>query len=45
VFDKDGRVTTGPAPSPLANLRVTVCDGRVFVGAELVPAGTRVAVG
>ena len=45
VFDRDGRVLTGPAPSALANLRVSVCDGRVFVGSERVPAGTRTAVG
>jgi Rieske Fe-S protein len=42
TFDKDGKNTGGPAKSPLANKKVYIVGGELYVDpAEDVPAGTR----
>ncbi|MGE3844772.1 MAG: ubiquinol-cytochrome c reductase iron-sulfur subunit [Vicinamibacterales bacterium] len=44
-FGKDGAVTGGPAPAPLAWLEVTSAGGAIVVDeGSTVPAGTKVAV-
>ncbi len=43
TFDANGRVTRGPASSPLPNYQTTICEGNVFVDtSQEVPIGTRV---
>lgn len=42
AFDGNGKVTRGPATRALANYKVTVCDGHVYVDKSVtVAAGTR----